>query len=165
MKLSLFEISDWQEFENLVADYFRMVKDYKGNDVFDVNVKLSGTGADGGRDILLTVLVRDSVVTFKRKWVVQCKFYSRSVSKSHISDINIPSLIHEYGADGYLLICKTTAQSELTKSFELLNQNCKFGYRYEIWTGNEFEARLFETKPLFEKYFPEYFNYQSKNKK
>ena len=165
MKLSLFEISDWQEFENLVADYFRMVKDYKGNDVFDVDVKLSGTGADGGRDILLTVLVRDSIVTFKRKWVVQCKFYSRSVSKSHISDINIPSLIHEYGADGYLLICKTTAQSELTKSFELLNQNCKFGYRYEIWTGNEFEARLFETKPLFEKYFPEYFNYQSKNKK
>ena len=165
MKLSLFEISDWQEFENLVADYFRMVKDYKGNDVFDVEVKLSGTGADGGRDILLTVLVRDSVVTFKRKWVVQCKFYSRSVSKSHISDINIPSLIHEYGADGYLLICKTTAQSELTKSFELLNQNCKFGYRYEIWTGNEFEARLFETKPLFEKYFPEYLSYHSKNKK
>ena len=160
MKLSLFEISDWQEFENLVADYFRMVKDDDGNDVFDVEVKLSGTGADGGRDILLTILVRDSVVTFKRRWVVQCKFYSRSVSKSHISDVNIPSLIHEYKADGYLLICKTTAQSELTRSFELLSQNCKFGYRYEIWTGDEFGLKVFDIKPLVEKYFPDfYYNY------
>ena len=168
MKISLDEITNWQEFENLVADYFRLIKDDTKNDVFDVEVKLSGTGSDGGRDILLTLLLRDSVVSFKRKWIVQCKFYNRSVSKSHIFDVNIPSLIHEYGADGYLLICKTTAQSELTKSFEQLNQNCKFQYRYEIWTGDEFALKVVNSTPLlFEKYFPDFFyDYSQKyNKK
>ena len=48
----------------------------------------------------------------------------------------------------------------LKRSFELLNQNCKFGYRYEIWTGDEFGLKVFDIKPLVEKYFPDfYYNY------
>lgn len=50
-KLDFDEISNWREFENLVADYFREVKKKEKN-IKDVQVHSSGEGSDGGRDIL-----------------------------------------------------------------------------------------------------------------
>src|SRR5688572_16648713 len=95
------EVPNWQTFENLVADYFRSIKEQKN--IVDITVDQSGEGPDGGRDILITFQISDTIAQFFRKWVVQCKFYDRPVSKAELADINIPTLIHEYGADGYLL--------------------------------------------------------------
>jgi hypothetical protein len=76
-KLDFAEIKTWGEFEDLVEDYFKEVqKDEKS--IIDVDVKPAGVGPDGGRDILVTFQITDSIVSFTRKWVVQCKFYKYS---------------------------------------------------------------------------------------
>jgi predicted helicase len=125
------ELKDnWQLFENLVADYFREVKEDKSIETIEVDP--SGEGPDGGRDILLTFRFADSISTFKRKWVVQCKFYTNSVQKKELSTINIPSLIHEYRADGYLLVCKNDVGAQVRQMFKQLNDNCRFSYDYKI---------------------------------
>lgn len=47
-KLDFNEISDWQEFEDLVAAYFREVKK-KDKSIVDIKVQPSGEGGDGGK--------------------------------------------------------------------------------------------------------------------
>lgn len=156
-KLEFEELSGWQEFEELVASYFRAIKQEKG--ITSVRVEKSGEGSDGGRDILITFRLTDSVSEFKRKWVVQCKFYKKSVSKTNLSDINIPSLIHEHKADGYLLVCRRDVTSVVSTMFENLRKNCRFKYSYEIWTGDELKNRLLPEPNLIQKYFPEYYEF------
>lgn len=155
-KLSLVEIQDWKEFENLVSDYFKLIQENKENNLIDVKVYPSGEGSDGGRDILLKFRVSDSIITFDRKWVVQCKFYSQSVTKRHLADVNIPSLIHEHGANGYLLVCKNGVTSKVSEMFEKLEDNCKFGYHYTIWQGNDLIRQLgyMHGRGLINQYFP-----------
>ena len=92
MKLDFSEIQDWKEFEDLVESYFRRIQNLKDTQIVDVKVEASGEGNDGGRDILLTFINNDSIVTYNRVWVVQCKFYERSVSKRELNNLNIPTL-------------------------------------------------------------------------
>jgi hypothetical protein len=153
------EIQDGQAFEDLVADYFRGIADQKN--ITDITVEQSGEGADGGRDILVTFQLTDSIIPFQRKWIVQCKFYNRSVSKAELSEVNIPTLIHEYGADGYLLVCKGNVTSTVSTMFESLRVKCKMRYSYMIWTGNQFKDQLYlqPPRPLIQKHFPEYYKF------
>ena len=160
------EIATWQEFENLVTDYFRRIR--RARNIKSVTVEPSGEGTDGGRDILITFRLSDSIITFERKWVVQCKFYSKAVSKSELSSLNIPTLIHEYKADGYLLVCRNNVTSNVSTMFENLRTKCKMSYSYMIWTGSEFITQLLvqPPRPLIQKYFPEYYEFvQSKKKR
>ena len=156
MKLSFSEIENWQEFENLATSFFEKISKDK-NDAIEVFVEPSGTGSDGGRDILVTANVNDSFVSYKRKWVVQCKFYDKDLSKSELSDINIPSLIHEHGADGYLLICKKGVTSPLSNQFEEFRKTCRLNKNYLIWTGSQFLDKLILHKDILQRYFPLYF--------
>jgi hypothetical protein len=158
------EIVDWHQFESLVAAYFELLKE-EDNNVVNVEVKPTGTGSDGGRDILVVFLVTDSITPFERRWVVQCKFKEQSVSKSDLNDVNIPSLIHQYGADGYLLVCKGNVSSRVTEMFEGLNDKCRFKYRYEIWQGEQFRKRLLFKYSLIKQFFPEHDEFlESKNR-
>lgn len=156
MKLSFSEIENWQEFENLATSFFEKISEVK-NDAIEVFVEPSGTGSDGGRDILVTASINDSFTSFKRKWVVQCKFYEKDLSKSELSDINIPSLIQQHGADGYLLICKNGVTSPLSNQFEELRKNCRMNKNYLIWTGSQFLDKLILHKDIIQRYFPAYF--------
>jgi hypothetical protein len=158
MKIDFEEISDWEEFEDLVADYFREIKKLDNNQIIDVKVAPSGKGPDGGRDILVNFRLNDSIVTFERRWVVQCKF-RKTLLKSNLDSINIPTLIQEYGACGYLLIAKNSIQSGVTQTFENLRNNCKNGFFYETWNGNHFRQKLGFVGKLHEQYFPKYFEY------
>lgn len=153
------EIPSWQAFEDLVADYFSGIKEQKN--IIDIKVEQSGEGTDGGRDILVTFELTDSIIPFQRKWIVQCKFYDKSLSKAELATINIPTLIHEYGADGYLLVCKNNVTSTVSLMFESLRAKCKMGYSYMIWTGNEFKNQLYiqPVRPLIQKHFPEYYRF------
>ncbi len=158
------EISGWQQFESLVAVYFELLK-AEDNNVIHVEVKPPGVGGDGGRDVLVTLLVSDGVAAFERRWVVQCKFQEQAVSKSDLSNANIPTLIHEYGADGYLLICKGKASNTVTGMFERLNAECRFGYKYAIWEGEQFRKRVLIKESLMPQFFPEYAEFlQAKNR-
>lgn len=148
-KLTFDELSSWQDFENLVASCFREIEGF--------TVYPSGEGSDGGRDILLIYKGTDNISSsFERKWVVQCKFNSKSLSKSDLSDVNIPTLIHEYGAAGYLLVCRRNVTSKVSEMFENLRSNCKLGYNYEIWTGDELKRRILIHPTLVQMYFPKY---------
>lgn len=155
--LEFTELRNWQAFENLVAEYFRQRKGE--NNIIDVEVQPSGVGGDGGRDILVTFEMTDSIRTFKRKWVVQCKFYDAVVSKSKLDKINIPTLIHEHNADGYLLICKGEVSAPVSLMFETLSRDCGLGYSYIIWTGEQLKSMI-QVKPLLVKqFFPKHHAY------
>jgi hypothetical protein len=157
-KLSFDEIKSGEEFEDLVAAYFRAIKQENSGSIVDIKVSQKGKGADGGIDILLTFELSDSILKFQRKWVVQCKFLTKpSTGKSDIGEVNIPTLIHEYGANGYLLIVRNEVQAQLKDTFERLNKECKLGYQYEIWTGNMFLQKLLSSKKILEHYFPNYY--------
>lgn len=148
-RLTFDELTGWQNFEDLIVSYFRETEGY--------TVEPSGVGSDGGRDILLTYKSTDNIsASFERKWVIQCKFYSKTLSKSDIADINIPTLIHEYGAIGYLLICRRDVSSKVSETFENLRSRCKLGYNYEIWTGSELKRRILIHPSLMQLYFPNY---------
>jgi hypothetical protein len=151
------EISDGLHFENLVADYFKEMKDAKN--IIEVDVKPPSEGSDGGRDILVSFRFTDSIQSFVRRWVVQCKFWKNSVPPSSLSSVNIPTLIHQYNANGYLLVCKSNVTSGVAKMFEQLGQNCSMHYRYVIWNGEAFKSQLVTLRsdsPLLKKYFPAY---------
>jgi hypothetical protein len=163
MKISYKEIKSWKEFEDLIVAYFKQLKIEKG--IVDVNVKPSGAGSDGGRDILVTFRINDSLVTFTRKWVIQCKFYNRNLKLSDIANINIPTLVHEYGANGYLLICKEHVSSGISKKFENLELNCKFKYRYIFWHGSSFLDKIITMDKLVKVYFPKFHAFTEKQEK
>lgn len=162
MKLSFDEINDWDEFEDLMEDYFILIKNSNTNNLIDVYTQPSGAGSDGGRDILITFRVNDSIVSYDRKWVVQCKFHEKTISLDKISTVNIPSLIHSYNAVGYLLVSKSGVTSRVSDMFENLKKNCQFGYEYEIWKSNHLITKLGVLPQLIEKYFPNYQNYLEK---
>lgn len=161
MKLSLDDIQDWKQFEELVKHYFDGVEKQDENDVEISLVEASGEGPDGGRDLLLTLTCRDSVAEYKRRWVVQCKFHKESVSPKHLSQTNITGLLHQYNANGYLLVCKNGPTSGTTDMFERLRRShhskC-FKFRFEIWTGEDLIRQIKDRNDLLEQYFPDYYN-------
>ena len=159
MNLSFEEITDGDHFEDLVAEFFRNLKNDPENNITNVDVFQSGIGNDGGRDILIEFDLSDDIKIFKRKWVVQCKFHNGTISPSRVQSVNIPTLIHSYGASGYLLVCKSRPTSGLTNLFERLSNECRNNYQYECWNGNQFLSKLRLKNELHSIYFPKYHNY------
>lgn len=155
------EISDHKKFEELAVSYFEDLKHEKGHGIVDVDVKPSGTGVDGGRDILVTLKVSDGVVTFERRWVVQCKFHDTDISTDKIADINIPTLLASYNASGYLLICKLKPTSKLTTMFENMEKENHYGQRFIVWSGEQFKRLILvkSKKEIIQQFFPSYFEY------
>jgi len=167
MKLSLDDIQDWKQFEELVKHYFDGVAKQNENDVLTSFVEPSGEGPDGGRDLLVTLICRDSVAEYERRWVVQCKFHKEALSPSELSQTNIPGLITQYNANGYILVCKNGPTSGTTDMFEKLRKSKfskLFGYRYEIWTGEDLVSKVFERMDLLQQYFPDYWNFLRQSK-
>jgi hypothetical protein len=156
--LSFNEIKDGAHFEDLVVAYFnsKLIEPLSG--ISSVSGRHSGLGPDGGTDILIEFRLTDTISEFSRKWVVQCKFHSRNISPTSLNDNNIPSLIHSHNADGYLLICKEKPTVKLTNLFEQLNTNCKFKYRYTIWSGEVFKSQLLVAHDTVRKqFFPKFY--------
>lgn len=159
MYLEFDEIKDGDQFEELVVAYFKEEQNKK-NDIVDIDIKPSGLGVDGGRDILISFKVSDSIHSFTRRWVIQCKFHNRNISTKAISDVNIPSLIHSYEAAGYLLICRKKPTSKLTNLMEKLEQSCKFDYKYQIWSGEQFKHSILSSPDnILKQFFPKYYRY------
>lgn len=73
-ELSLEEIEGGENFEALVAEYFRGTDDTQNSITTFVRVRKSGIGPDGGVDILVDFTIDDHIKSFNRKWLVQCKF-------------------------------------------------------------------------------------------
>lgn len=155
MPLNLTEITDGYRFEELVAAYFRELR-ASNHPISNVEVRPAGDGPDGGRDILINLKMNDSFAEFARRWIIQCKFHAAPIGKAQLATVNIPSLVHEHQAQGYLLICKTRATHSLVTMFENLNNNCRMGYKYTIWTGQEFLEKLRPRGRIIESFFPKF---------
>ncbi|TNE29084.1 MAG: hypothetical protein EP346_07050 [Bacteroidetes bacterium] len=155
--LSLDEIKDADQFEDLIKNYFEKLSEDSDSLVSSVKVKQSGVGTDGGRDILVELHFSDEITLFNRIWVVQAKFHKTNVGPSQVNQINIPTLIHSYNANGYLLICRKNPTSGLTELFERLEEKCSHKYKYEYWTGNDFLGKLLQQPDILKQYFPEYY--------
>lgn len=152
------EIPDWQTFQDLVADYFRYLKN---DSIKEVQVEQVGIGPDGGVDIFVNFRLTDSVHCYNRKWIVQCKFYNEIVLKSHLKDVNPSSLVAEHGADGYLLVCKNDVQSGLAAALKQHQTNSPNNRCYAYWSGNQFITQLHQIplRPVIQRYFPRYYEY------
>lgn len=154
--ISFEEIQDWKKFQDLCVGYFNKLNSRTEG-------KSTGIGPDGGKDIIVKIKGNDQIIEFQRKWIVQCKFLNENVSTKHLRDDNLPTLIHSEGAVGYLLICKNDVSSKLVNLFEDLNRNCKFGYRYEYWTGSSFIEKIRDSgEDLIKQFFPKYYDYTKK---
>lgn len=156
MQLDFRNIRDEDHFENLVADYFRALADNPDNNIVSVDAKQTGKGADGGRDILVELVFSDEIVTFKRTWVVQCKYRENNISPGEIKEVNIPTLVHSYNADGYLLVCKSNPTAGTTSLFERLNEKCTNQYEYQVWNGDQFLRMCRVLEALHATYFSDY---------
>jgi predicted helicase len=165
MHFELDEITDHRQFEDLAVSYFEDIKNEQGHNIVDIDVKPSGTGTDGGRDILVTLKVTDSIVTFERRWIVQCKFHNSDISTDKISDINIPVLLNSYRASGYLLICRRKPTSKLTDLFERL-ESASDGLKFLVWSGEQFKRLILvkSKRQILQQYFPKYFDYCVKSR-
>lgn len=159
MKLSFDEIEDGNVFEELTRAYFKLLEKDPDTNISKVHVPSPGEGTDGGTDLLVEFDMNDEIESFRRKWVVQCKFHESAIGPSKINSVNIPTLLHSHNASGYLLICKSRPTSGVTDLFSRLNKNCKDGKQYVCWTGNEFIQRLHTKNELHATYFPEYNSY------
>ncbi len=163
-KISFQEIKNPNQFEELVAAYFRDLRtNYSHLNVKDV--QLSGVGTDGGRDILIKLEINDGLSLVERTWIIQCKFHKKSVSTNQISDINIPSLIHSYSAHGYLLVLKERPTSKLTDFFNRLENNCNNKYKYKAWSGSELIERLHFHPNVLNQYFPKFAKFMDQKSK
>lgn len=48
--------------------------------------------------------------------------------------------------------------AKLRDFFERLNSDCAFGYKYKIWSGEEFKAALYVAdESIHRQFFPNYF--------
>jgi len=154
-ELNFDEIKDGHQFEELAAEYFRSLKDIPG-----CLVQLVGVGQDGGKDILYEFHVTDLIKSTTRRWVIQCKFSKKNVSVPDLGGISIKDLIASHDACGYLLICRSRPTSGLHDHFDRLTKNCRDGYHYEIWTGEQFKQKLLlAPETLHQQFFPKYFDY------
>ena len=156
MPLSFDEIRNWEQFQELVAAYFKACQADSTLNITEVKAQVTGNGPDGGCDIEVTLRMMDGLDGFSRKWVVQCKFHAGTVGLSDISSVNIPTLMHSLGADGYLLVCKEGVSSKITDQFKSLGDTCPHKRSYCCWTGDQFIQRLRSKPSLTEHFFPKY---------
>lgn len=162
------EIKNWQQFEDLCSSYFDNIRDHGAfnRTIIKSNASIGANGPDGGRDILADWTLEDPLRECNRRFVIQCKFYKKTLGLNEISEVNIPGLVHSYKANGYLLICKERVTTQVQDFFEKLNLNCKFNYEYIIWDGSKFEENLIgcNNENLYKHYFPKHFSKMKKTK-
>ncbi len=156
----------WKKFEQIVFEYFKEVKKDKKRfpTIQLIRRRKSGIGPDGSKDLLISFIITDSIVEeHTLTWVIQCKCYKSTVSPKQINSVNIPTLIHRYKAVGYLLICKGNVTDGISEMFAGLNDNCRLGYKYEYWEGDDFAGKIMDlgwNSNFVKKRFRKYYNYE-----
>lgn len=104
--------------------------------------------ADGGKDIIVTEIVKGLFGDEKRKWIFQCKNSKTSLGRKDVSEIE--DLLKENGADKYGLFCS----SDLTPSAvdRLIRKRLTIGEKIEFWGKIEMQSLLMQFPKLLSKY-------------
>ena len=152
-KTPLHEIKDGNYFQQIVAAYFRNLGNEKQDfHIADVEVNDSGIGCDNGCDILVDFHFKDAIGKHNHRWVVECKSQNRSVGNRDININNLYGILKSKKANGYLLVCKSNASSQLKR---LLEENEEI--HSVIWSGTELWQKFTDAKKIIESFFPDYY--------
>jgi hypothetical protein len=60
-ELSLDDIKDWQQFEELIAAYFRCLSGIPEANIISIIVQPPGVGQDGGKDMIVEFTIPDLI--------------------------------------------------------------------------------------------------------
>jgi hypothetical protein len=100
----------WRDYQERAADIFRAHG-------LDANVEERVIGARGQHDV--DVVVRTSRAGIEQLWVVECKWWRRSVSKLHVAAL--ASVVQDVGADRGILLSETGFQAGAIRLASLSN--------------------------------------------
>ena len=168
---------DPEQFEALVEAIFRAKSSHDsseqdsstgvfGNSV--VSVSRSGKGPDDGKDLVVTTFMRDCVLAWKFKWLVQCKHKASNNKSVQLSDFKdnpqFVETVSQHGADGYLLICSTRPARNLKNRLDALNDNSANRYRFVIWDGPRISEEAHRHPHVIQVFFPSYYSLHYSNK-
>lgn len=156
MATPLDNINDGHEFQRIVAEYFRCLKDERHEyHIADIIVEDNGVGGDDGCDILVEFHFEDAIRRHSHRWVVECKSQKKAVGNSDLNTNGIDAILKSNRADGYLLVCKSDASGSLKRWFKQMNQNEKTDY--VIWNGSQLWRKFVQRESLIMAFFPEYY--------
>jgi hypothetical protein len=90
----------WHDYQERAADFFRDLG-------MDANVDESVEGVRGQHDV--DVVVRASRAGIQQLWIIECKWWRRSVSKVHVSAL--AHIVQDVGADRGIMLSEKGFQA------------------------------------------------------
>ena len=139
--------SDGVRFEQLVREL--LIRE-------DYEVRWTGVGPDGGRDLLVIERALGPFASFERTWLVSCKHKAHSGASVGLNDLDasIVDSCKAIGADGFILSCSTQPSTALITRLKEIESNNKITCR--VWDGVDIEKRLMtpRTYSLMQIFFP-----------
>lgn len=157
-----------EDFEKLVEALFHAMEVPIGGQVPKtelpnpvISVQPSGRGPDQGRDLLITTIVNDGIVSRQFKWVVQCKHFAKAGKSVQLSDFrndaSFRDTVDHHQANGYLLVCSTVPATNLQSRFERLTAQSNNRYLFIIWSGTRVREELSRHPEVMKVFFPEHY--------
>lgn len=142
------ELKDGNEFELLMRDLLQR---------YFFDVRWSGRGQDGGKDIVLYEMLVGILGEYKKKWVIQCKNFAKSNKSVGIDDLNdISGVCEANNSDGYFLACTTFMSSNAIEKCKEICKNKNLFFIY--WDSKKIENELLKPSnwDLLIQYFPKF---------
>lgn len=102
--------ADWRAYQEEAAEFFRSLG-------FEAQTDFTIEGARTKHDI--DVYVEIDVAGFDVKWLVECKYWQKPVSKLHV--LALRTIVTDVGADRGIILCETGFQSGAYDGAELTN--------------------------------------------
>lgn len=111
--------------------------------LMDMHPQWSGTGPDGGRDLLFDETGLDLFGKKIRTWLVSCKDYSNSGRAVGIEDLGaIVEAAQQHGAQGFLLVCTTHPSAAAVERLKAIESNKANPLVTHVWDGVTLERLL-----------------------
>lgn len=139
---------DGNELELLIREIL-LVKGY--------NVRWSGKGPDGGKDLICYESRKSDFLDDTKVWLIQCKHKAKSEGSVGISELDdiVDSCSH-HDAKGYLLVCSTYPSSKVVERLEGITDNKKVDIECNYWDSVRIEQILSTPKlwSIAQRFFP-----------
>ena len=151
------EIKNPFKFQQIVAEYFRLLKSEKLDfHISDIQVEDNGVGTDDGCDILVDFYFEDAIGRHSHRWIIECKSQKRAVSLKDINGSSLEVILRSNKANGYLLICRNDATAQLKRLFK--NNKTNGNYDYIVWNGTQLWHKISKNLKFIETFFPKYYH-------
>jgi hypothetical protein len=120
-------------------------------------VSWSGSGPDGGKDLICVEELKSIFQNTTRNWLIQCKHKAKSGRSVGVSDLDdITSSCIQHNCVGYLLVTTTQPSSGVVERLEQITKNETTPIVASYWDAVELERKL--TTPqqwcIAQRFFP-----------